>query len=288
MRKKHIRETKRMDKPDDTLVKRQASYAGDVIHEYHGFPGTYAGPCMNEYPDAGGGVPRTDSTYYVNYLGKKCIFDWEDESSKVDESTFQKLNRYRINLEYFFKTDVITAITTILPLEKCKLDFNSSPTLPFKPIIRSYPECNGSERLSTITTKIDNEEILTTVEAMDLVMIPKMFTSNQDIVLEKVCELLPKAKINDDDFKLELVFEMKCVIHKYAKTLEDIERLEGVIGLQEAVTAKQFQDQKLIDKGYSQGAFELALKFKKILGIEKIAEISNFTKEELKNEKLNR
>ena len=288
MSKKHRRETKRMDKPDDTLVKRQASYAGEVMHEYHGFPGTYAGPCMNEYPDAGGGVPRTDSTYYVNYLGKKCVLNWEDESSKVDESTFQKLNRYRINLEYFFKTDIITAITTILPLKKCKVDFNSSPTLPFKPIIRSYPECDGSERLSTIKTKIDNEEILTKVEAMDLVMIPKMFTSNQDIILEKVCELLPQAKIDDADFKLELVFEMKCVIHKYSKTLEDIERLEGVIGLQEAVTAKQFQDQKLIDQGFQQGAFKIAINAKKILGIEYALQICDFTKEELENEKLNR
>ena len=288
MSKKHRRETKRMDKPDDTLVKRQASYAGEVMHEYHGFPGTYAGPCMNEYPDAGGGVPRTDSTYYVNYLGKKCVLNWEDESSKVDESTFQKLNHYRINLEYFFKTDIITAITTILPLKKCKVDFNSSPTLPFKPIIRSYPECDESQRLSTIKTKIDNEEILTKVEAMDLVMIPKMFTSNQDIILEKVCELLPQAKIDDADFKLELVFEMKCVIHKYSKTLEDIERLEGVIGLQEAVTAKQFQDQKLIDQGFQQGAFKIAINAKKILGIEYALQIYDFTKEELENEKLNR
>ena len=32
-------------------------------------------------------------------------------------------------------------------------------------------------------------------------------------------------------------------LDKYAKTLEDIERLEDVIGLQKAVTAKEFQDQ---------------------------------------------
>lgn len=115
-------------------------------------------------------------------------------------------------------------------------------------------------------------------------MIPKMFASNQELVLEKVCELLPQAKIDNSNFKLERVFEMKCVIHKYAKRLEDIKRLEGVIGLQEAVTAKQFQDQKLME----QGAFELALKFKKILGIEKVAEISDFTMEELESERLNR
>ena len=296
MRKKQKVTIKRMDKPDDTLVKRQATYAGDVMHKFLEFPGDYAGPCMNEYPNVEGGVPRTDSTYYVNYLGKLCVMNWEDESTKVDESTYEKLNYYRINLEYFFKTDVISAITTILPLEKCIVDFKSSPTLPFKPILIPYPEWDGSKRLSTITAKINNNEILTKVEAMNLVMLPKMFTSNQEIILEKVCKLLPQAKIEDADFKLELVFEMRCVIHKYAKTLEDIVRLEGVIGLQEAVTAKQFQDQKLIDQGYDQGygqgygqgAFELALKFKKIIGIEKIVENTDFTKEELENEKLNR
>lgn len=50
------------------------------------------------------------------------------------------------------------------------------------------------------------------------------------------------------------------------------------------ITAKQFQDQKLMD----QAAFELALKFKKILGIEKVAEISDFTREELESERLYR
>lgn len=179
---------------------------------------------------------------------------------------------------------MISVITTTLPLKNCNVNFNISPTLHFKPIVISYPEYNGSERLSTIKTKIDNKEILTKVEAMNLVMIPKMFTSNQDIVLEEVCELLPHAKIEDNDFKLELIFEMQCVIHKYAKTLDDIERLEGEIGLQEAMTAKQFQDQKLIE----QGEFKVALKVKKLFGIKSALLIADFTEEELENERLNR
>jgi hypothetical protein len=137
MGKKHKREIKRMDKPDDTLVKRQASFAGDVMHNFHRFPGTYIKPCMNEYPNAGGGVPRTDSTYYISYLGRKCVLNWEDESSSVGESTFEKLNKYRINLEYFFKTDMISVITTTLPLKNCNVNFNISPTLHFKPIVIS-------------------------------------------------------------------------------------------------------------------------------------------------------
>ena len=50
------------------------------------------------------------------------------------------------------------------------------------------------------------------------------------------------------------------------------------------ITAKQFQDQKLMD----QGAFKIAINAKKILGIEYALQIYDFTKEELENEKLNR
>lgn len=213
--------------------------------------------------------------------------NWEDESNGIDRNTLEKSNRYRRNLEYVFKTDVISSITTPKPLPKYKLELTTSPTLKFQPITISYSEWDGRERLSTITTKIENKQFLSKVEAMNLIMIPKMFTENQDKILEKVCELLSQLKIEDSDFKLELVLEMRCVIHKYAKTLKDINRLEGVIGLQEAVTAKQFQDQKLINHGIKQGAFQMALKFKKTLGIELTTQISEFTKEELETEKLN-
>lgn len=284
MCKKTMRKTKRMDKPNDTLVKRQASYAGDVMHEFHNFSGTYAGPCMNEYPNVGGGVPRTDSTYYVFYNGKKCVMNWEDESTPIDIETLKKIDNYRVNLEYTFKKPVISGLTTEVPIEKCERIYKKSPTLTLKPIIRLYPECDGRQRLINIKTKIINQEILSKVEAMDLIMIPKMFTSNHAQVLEEVCHLLSQLKIKDFEFKLELIFEMQCVIHKFAKTIADIERLEEVIGLKEAVTAMQFQNQKLIDLG----AFEMAIKVKNALGIEKAIEISGFSREELESEKLNR
>ncbi len=119
---------------------------------------------------------------------------------------------------------------------------------------------------------------------MDLIIIVKMFENNQEQVLEKVCELLSILQIEDDDFKLELKFQMQCVIHKYAKTLDDIERLEGVIGLQEAITAREFQDRLLIDRG----KFARALEIKKKLGISEATRISGFSIEELEKEELNK
>lgn len=103
MGKKHKREIKRMDKPDDTLVKRQASFAGDVMHNFHRFPGTYIKPCMNEYPNAGGGVPRTDSTYYISYLGRKCVLNWEDESSSVGKVPLKNSTNTELTLNISLK-----------------------------------------------------------------------------------------------------------------------------------------------------------------------------------------
>ena len=57
------------------------------------------------------------------------------------------------------------------------------------------------------------------------------------------------------------------------------------------ITAKQFQDQKLINQGITQGrvqgAFEIALNVKNRFGIEHALKICDFTKEELEIEKLN-
>lgn len=57
------------------------------------------------------------------------------------------------------------------------------------------------------------------------------------------------------------------------------------------ITAKQFQGQKLINQGITQGrvqvAFEIVLNAKKILGIENALKICDFTKEKLEIEKLN-
>ena len=76
-----------------------------------------------------------------------------------------------------------------------------------------------------------------------------------------------------------------------------------MIKLQKAMTAMEYQYQKIRqegiregrdkgikegrDKGIIDGKFELAIKIKHDLGIEKALELTNFTKEELEKEELN-
>ncbi|MBQ6344652.1 MAG: hypothetical protein IJI96_00880 [Methanobrevibacter sp.] len=53
--------------------------------------------------------------------------------------------------------------------------------------------------------------------------------------------------------------------------------------MKQAMTARDFQNQLLIE----QGRFEMALEIKRVMGIEKAIAISGFSKEELESEKLN-
>lgn len=246
----------RITNPEDALIKRQAAYAGDVKHKYYNLPGEYISPCVNEIPKADGTRLRVDSAYFILLDGEEMVMNHEDESSRVDEKTLKKIYDYAITLEYFFGLHSVSAISTTVPIEKCQTKYKPSPSITFEPIIKSCPEYDEWEKINIIVDKIENNESFLNEEALDLVMIPRMANGNHEKILETVCELLTKIKLLDEEFRLELVIEMRYMIHKYARTLKDISRLEEVIGLHERMTAREYQDRLLIEKGRNEGRDE--------------------------------
>ena len=82
---------------------------------------------------------------------------------------------------------------------------------------------------------------------------------------------------------------MRCVIHKYAKTVEDIKRLEEGIGLPNAKTARQFFEDKLFNEGKAEGFsegrteghLEMAVKFVEKFGVDAVADASGFSRDEI-------
>ena len=90
---------------------------------------------------------------------------------------------------------------------------------------------------------------------------------------------------------------MRCVIHKYAKTVEDIKRLGEVIGLPNANTARQFFEDKLFNEGKAEGFsegrtggfsegrteghLEMAVKFVEKFGVDAVADASGFSRDEI-------
>ncbi len=287
-----------MKNPLDVLNKRQFVYLGDIAHQYYKFPGKYHSPCFNEYPSVNGSALRTDTSYFIIMEdGKKIIMNVEDESGNVNRKVLQKIANYRDNIRYAYKYPVISAIKTSKPQENCLTCLKLSETDILTPMFRPIPRVDASEVLNTILNKIDSNYTFTEIEAFEILDVVRMFESNQHIVLEKICYALPKIEIDSTDFfKLELIICMGCVIHMYAKTVEDIKRLEKVINLPNANTARKFFEDRLFNdgmiegrtEGRAEGRLEMAASFVDRFGLDAVAEVSGFSREELLNGKLSK
>ena len=114
-----------------------------------------------------------------------------------------------------------------------------------------------------------------------------MFKKDNELMLEEVCKLLSQMKVEDLEFKENMKICMQCVIHKYAKTIEDIQRLEKVINLtrkfetyEETLTRIGKEEGEKI--GIQKEKEELA---KKLLemgdSVEKVEKVTNLSQEKL-------
>ena len=114
-----------------------------------------------------------------------------------------------------------------------------------------------------------------------------MFQKNQAEILEKACILLKEVKINDRDFKDELILEIQCTIHKYAETDEDIQRLEKVISMETIEGLSNYPDNWHLEEfyyiGYSKGESSMILKFIDALGIDEVVRITGLSQNTVKN-----
>ena len=124
-------------------------------------------------------------------------------------------------------------------------------------------------------------------DALNVVMLTFMFQINQDKVLEKSCVLLKEAKLENEEFRNELILQKQCVIHKFAKIFEFIGRLEDVVGLKLAGSNLEYPDnwyvEVLLNSGRAEGSLEMAVRFKEVLGIDEVVRISGFSHEEIES-----
>ena len=183
--------------------------------------------------------------------------------------------------------DIYTVITTVVPLDKCK-DFIYAPeTLKLMPKIISFVEFDGEERMERARDLLRHDADWSDIEGYDLVCIPKMFTKDNDIILEEVCDIFSKMKMENRYMKYHLGRCLQCMIHKYAKTWNDVVRLEGVIKMcnlnMDADTYIEQIEEKGIKKGYGKGELNMARRFAEEFGIDKATAISGFSKDQILN-----
>ena len=247
----------RMAFPEDVFIKRQFTYLGDVAHELNDFPGQYIGSENNEYPDANGSVKRADIVYNVKMNdGTINIINIEDETSHVNKNTLKKSHEYMIYIYYKNKLPVISIITTTVPYEKCLKELWISETNLFKPIIKSIPDEDSWKKLNNMLDRVRNNEEFSSIEGLELINMPRSCTENQAKAVELICNELPNLKLNDENVKNELIYSMQCMIHKYAKTDEDIIKLEERIGLKRVIEDRSSVLDNMRREGILQGRKE--------------------------------
>ena len=182
-------------------------------------------------------------------------------------------------------------------IENCKTTLQKSSTQILIPKIISYKSQNRRKILNTLKTKIKDNETLSNIEALSLVMLSRgciKFTDETSEILEEVCNLLKEINVKDLKFKLELIMEMDCIIHYYARD-DEIAYFEEMFGLSEVKTAMEYHEEFLINQAREEGLiqahdeglidrFDLALKVKNKFGIFEALEIFDFSYGELDSE----
>ena len=159
-----------------------------------------------------------------------CIDKFSEFKQKCDECDKKYLLQAKKT-----KKPVISVITTTVPSDRCLKELWVSSTDLFRPKIISFPDENAWKRLNSMLDKAKKQEEFGDVEGLELINLPRCCTKDHEKAIELICEELLNLNIEDSYVKNELIYAMQCMIHKYARTDEDILRLEGMIELRQVI-----------------------------------------------------
>ena len=251
----------KMYSPMDALVKISFNRYAQLMHEFYRLPGQFVNSCVNEYVTHDGRQRRVDVAYIVSIKdekhpkGKKYIINIEDESSKVDEKTLEKINEYRECLTDVYHLPVISVITTNLSKDRCLQEYRISESHYLRPKIISYCDMDGEKLLNTLNYKVDNNINLTDIETLYFIAIPRMLSKNTEEIVKDLCYLFSRETCIDDNLKKNLRYAMRCIIHKYLKA-NDIHKFEEVIGLNLVYTLDEEIHKSFFNQGKEEGREE--------------------------------
>ena len=280
---KNKENTIRMSNPEDKFNKRQFEFLGEAFHKNHNLPGEYIRTIPTEKIKSNGEKREADIAYIVIMPDASFqIINVEDESSRVKTEELRKAYDYKTLFICRHWMPVMTVITTTQPYEKCLKEFKYSQTESLTPHIISLPYDGAWNDLNNMIYRIKKQELFTKSEGLKFISLPRCCKHNQSEAVERICEVLLDMKVENLFTLIELANCMQCMIHKYAKTDEDILRLQEMIGLKELKIKKMTILDEVEARGKAKGEAKGILKGK----IEIITELlndpkNNYTAEEL-------
>ena len=246
------------------------------------------------------------------------LLNFEFQDVKIKKKDLERYMDYKIHLQCQSGKPVVTVIICTYHVKSEVYIYNETETSILKPIIFYLSDNYDEVKYLSIKNKIKNNIKLSHSEIQFLIFLPFMVNSKlRENKIKEVCKLIEEIKIkklfDNDEMYLPLILAIK----QYVSDKKEQEKLIEVLTMEmpadeiyEKVMSSGILEQGIEqgrelglkqgreegieqgleqgrEEGIEQGKFDMALKIKKMIGLEEATRISGFTKEELKNEKLN-
>ena len=230
------------------------------------------------------------------------LLNFEFQDVKIKKKDLERYMDYKIHLQCQSGKPVVTVIICTYHVKSEVYIYNETETSILKPIIFYLSDNYDEVKYLSIKNKIKNNIKLSHSEIQFLIFLPFMVNSKlRENKIKEVCKLIEEIKIkklfDDNEMYLPLILAIK----QYVSDKKEQEKLIEVLTMEmpadeiyEKVMSSGILEQGIeqgrelgLEQGREQGKFDMALKIKKMIGLDEATRISGFTKEELKNEKIN-
>lgn len=229
---------------------------------------------------------------YVQYfadtvieLENDKILNLEYHTGNLKEENLNTHLGYAVTIKKRYDKEVITIIIITGKLEKSKTELKTDQ-IEFKPLILSYENRNGFEKLKKLKLKIRNNQRLTETERLDLIFIPFMEDEKEiEYLIYEVIDLTNKIDYISKNEKDNIKLSQYILLNKHVENLEMKSKMKDMINMENSIFDNFFDD--AIEQGLEKGMEKVAINLiNKNMSIEEIAEITELPVEkveELKN-----
>ena len=180
-------------------------------------------------------IGEMDISYIIdpdgNTIKVRMVLNLEHQSTPVDEPKLEQMGNYAVQQISDHNIPQVTVVLTHIDKEKHSQKHEISPSLKLEPIYIVYDEAEIEKRLNRVKTKINNNEHLNNVDALNLGIISVFAPRYKALeIVEEVVELYKKvSKQLEQQMELTLYDVLFQMIDAYSKEEEDYQRLKKML-----------------------------------------------------------
>lgn len=199
------------------------------LHEWLGLKGKYSATYPTEVITKDMENLRMDGLYKVI---EDMLVNLEAQSTPVKEKELKRFWKYRVWCEQTYGLPVLTVIICTADPDKCLKYLEITESDIIKPLYIFFSEKEVSKKYNNLMNKINNNEKLSDLEALDIAFLPLIAPSKKaSRITEEMCEILKNDKNIDKNLKIDIAFILQLMIFKNIDDPQKREKLLEMIDM---------------------------------------------------------